>query len=170
MRTIKSSPKAMAPTRLPVVVVDFSADQAASIRIDGEPFEAIHPVERRTLDAVLRSITNDHGPVRVEVRETNEDVFTDIVVPHTPTATNTAVEIGQESSAEPGPSVPDTAFDTASSFVPNEELYVAVVVGDQRADAEGRARLRLPPAVQDSQHTVVLLGRRSGTFTVCDPS
>lgn len=164
MNTADDTTRPAVPTRLPVVAVNFESTGGAAIRIDGEPFKTATQVDRHTLGAVLRDVADGLGPVRVEVQETDGAVFTDILVPSMAPAVDIPTDAEATSVTQPDRSTEPGQGD----FLPKEELYVAVVVADQRADAEGRAQLRLPPALRDRQNPIVILGRSSGSFTVCD--
>jgi hypothetical protein len=96
--------------------------------------------------------------VRVRVTESDESVFTDVVLP--PSAPDPP-----QAPAQPPPGI------AGEGFLPSEQVDVAVIVAQCAADADGRTRLRLPPAVLARRGgAVVLIGRTSGAFTTCETS
>jgi hypothetical protein len=146
------------PTVLPLVDVWISADGTATVTVDRVPYDSAAAVEREGIQRVVNEIAAHRGPVRVRVTESDQSVFTDVVLP---------------ASALGGPEVPaqpDSGF-AGEGFLPDEPVDVAVVVAHRAADADGRAVLRLPPALL-ARHggTIVLLGRTSGAVSVCESS
>ena len=143
------------PVVLPLVDVRISEQGIASLRVDNASYDA-GPVERDGVERVVHEIAATHGPVRVRVTESDESVFTDVVLPTSAPNTRDA----------PAPPRPGLA---GEGFLPDEPVDIAVIVAQRSADADGRALLRLPPAVLTrGGGRMVLLGRTSGLFTICE--
>lgn len=139
-----------------------------SATLNGEPYPVpAGPGDGRSaLGPLVEQVATDLGcPVRIEVREVDGSVFTEIVKPP-------RVPIVTESPASWEPAELGTAgFGRlevgGSGFAPDEQVAVAVVVAHQTAGPDGCARLRLPAALLASRPgTVVLLGRASGFVAV----
>ncbi|WP_340537629.1 hypothetical protein [Nocardioides sp. GXZ039] len=181
--------KAHEADRVPVVLPLLSitigdagtATEAGGGRLDvtlnGEP----HPVPagagegRSALGPLIEQVTTDLGcPVRIEVREVDGSVFTEIVKPPPPQTPGPApVLVAAEPPSAAWTSVEPSAVEYGrlevggSGFAPDEQVAVAVVVAHQTAGPDGCARLRLPAALLASRPgTVVLLGRASGFVAV----
>src|SRR5205085_2941510 len=97
------------------------------------------------------------SPVRVEIREADGTLYTDIVMPGTPGPT-------ADESATPGREPRSPGDVGGRGFLPQEEVAVAVVVSTEVAADDGTARVRVPPALLNGD--VLLLGRSSGTVAV----
>ena len=155
---MNTSASATVPVVLPLVDVRISADGTATVTVDRVSYDSAAAVGRDGIQRVVSQIAADRGPVRVRVTESDESVFTDVVLP--------ASALG----APEVPAQPDFGF-AGEGFLPDEPVDVAVIVAHCAADADGRAVLRLPPALL-ARHggTIVLLGRTSGTVTICESS
>lgn len=147
------------PVVLPLVEVDVDDQGYLTVTLDREPYSADQSLTRTHLKRLVDDIAADlDTPVRVEVREADQSIFTDIVTPGRPQAQVVAPERRATSS------VGEVAGD---GFLPNEEIAVAVVVARQAANSDGTARLRLPPALLEAHPgLVVLMGKKSGTVMV----
>ena len=149
------------PVVLPLVQIEVRSDSRLEVSIDREQYDVPDTwtrLGRGAVRQVVGDITGRLGcPVRVEVTESDGSVFTDIVAP-----------LGQAQRAINDAPGTDTSFEvTGDGFVPEEQVAVAVIVAHQTADADGTARLRLPPAlIASNPGVVVLLGRTSGTVAV----
>ena len=147
-----------APVLLPLVDVRISEDGIASVTVDNAPYDATAPVERDGVERVAHEIATKLGPVRVRVTESDQSVFTDVVIP-------ASVPDTPQATTRPPPGL------AGEGFLPDEQVDVAVIVAQRAAGADGRTMLRLPPAVLAGRGgTVVLIGRTSGTFTICESS
>ena len=144
------------PVVMPLVEVTVDKRGYLNVTLDHEPYSADGALNRDDLSGVLDNIAADLGtPVRVEVHETDDSTFTDIVTPARPKLHMI------KALAEAPPSVGVVA---GNGFLPNEEVAVAVVVAHQFAGTDGTARLRLPPALIEAHPgLVVLMGMKSGT-------
>jgi len=156
---------------LPSVVMTVSEDGTITVTVDGEPHlpEPFAPPWRReAFPTILDSLTGERRtPVRVEVREADGTVFTDIV-----TATNRrrpAPEPQPSSASVPAVTAPtELQVVQREGFVPGEDVAVAVILTHSDAASNGTARGLLTPEQVASSPTreVILFGRISGTLTV----
>lgn len=148
------------PVTLPLVEVHIDSNGLLAIVVNREPFDTDRPLTRDDLPEALEKITGDLGsPVKVEIHEPGESVFTDIVTP----------EPQRHEPPQPAKTrIPPCPGDVGGDgFLPDEEVAVAVVVAHQVANHDGTARLRLPAALLAGRPgVVVLLGRTSGTVAV----
>ena len=155
---MSTSASPSAPVVLPLVDVRISKDGIASVTVDNASHDAVTPVERNGVERAIHEIAAELGPVRVRVTESDESVFTDVVLP-------ASVPDPPETPAQPPPGL------AGEGFLPDEQVDVAVIVAHRAADADGRTMLHLPPAVLAGRGgTVVLLGRTSGAFAICEAS
>jgi hypothetical protein len=163
-----------APVVVPHVIITVTGDGGLDVTVDGTPFPPPPDAPkwtRSTLGRLLDAITNDRTvTVRIEVRETDGSVFTDLIQAHAP-----------KQSEPPAPRLPKTRRNHTrrpgqvevayEGFVPGEDVMVALIVAHTDATGTGRAR-----ALVDTSHLadlldkgtgeVVLLGRVSGTLHV----
>jgi hypothetical protein len=160
---VSTSASPSAPVVLPLVDVRISKDGIASVTVDNASHDAVTPVERDGVERdgverAIHEIAAKLGPVRVRVTESDESVFTDVVLP-------ASVPDPPEAPAQPRPGI------AGEGFLPGEQVDVAVIVAQCAAGADGRTKLRLPPAVLACRGgAVVLIGRTSGAFTTCETS
>ena len=100
------------------------------------------------------------SPVKVEIRELDESIFTDFITPEPQFLTQPQKTMPASDSVLPGEV-------TGRGFLPDEQVAVAVVVAHQVAKADGTARLRLPTALLAGRPGVVILvGQSSGTIAI----
>jgi hypothetical protein len=142
------------PVVLPVVHINVATHGRLTIDIDGDPYQPDSVFTRRHLRDVLDEITTTlDSPVRVEVNETDGTTYADIATP--PASPALPVDEGRPQSGEP-------AGDDRAGFQPGEEVALAYVLTRQRADADGVAPLRLPPALLASRREgLVMVGLTS---------
>lgn len=159
------------PVVLPHVVMDIAPDGRMTVTVDGTPYEPgpVAPAWRREDFArVLDQLTSQHRlPLRVEVREADGTVFTDIITPST----------RRRPQPEPVPeaptrrAIPELVTLHGEGFVPGEDVGIAIVIahGDAARDGTMRALLTAEQANASPTREFVLLGRVSGTLTVGHP-
>lgn len=159
------------PVVLPQVVITVAPTGTMTVTVDGEPVEPepFAPAWRREDFArVLDQLTDKHrSAVRVEVRETDGTVFTDIITPGT----------RRRPASEPAPErpaqrvMPELIVLHGEGFVPGEDVAIAVVIahGDAAPDGTMRALLTAEQAGASPTREVILLGRISGTLTIGHP-
>lgn len=155
---------------LPHVVLAVAADGTMTVTVDGQAIEPppfAPPWRRDSFAPVLDQLTEQHRtPLRVEVREADGTVFTDIVTPGRRRRT-------QPERTPPGTAVglPELVMLHGEGFVPGEDVAVAVVIahGDAAADGKMRGLLTAEQAATSPTREVILLGRVSGTLTIGHP-
>ena len=153
--------KLRVPVVLPLVVVRVNKDGLLDIAVDREPYDTDGPLTRADLHRLLNTIADNlASPLKVEIHELDEPVFTDFITPEPEPAAQPPKPVQSSVSASTGEVSGD-------GFLPDEEVAVAVVVAHQVANADGIARLRLPPALLAGRPgIVVLVGQSSGTIAV----
>ncbi|GAA3585936.1 hypothetical protein GCM10022198_06530 [Klugiella xanthotipulae] len=164
------------PVVLPHIIMTVASDGSMTITVDGKPYppEPFAPSWRReSFPSLIDRLTNDRQcPIRVEVREADGAVFTDIIAPSKT----------RRPAPEPPPkpsvpvvapaAVPTAAVVQGEGYVPGEDVAVAVIVAHADAAPTGTARalvtaeqLALSPTGE-----VILLGRISGTLALGRPT
>lgn len=168
------------PVVLPHVIMTVTGDGAMTVTVDGQahdPEPYAPPWRRESFARLIDQLTNlRQCPIRVEVREADGSVFTDII---TPGRRRQAVP---EPPAQPTPPalvstqvpvVPPVLVGLQSAgFVPGEDVAVAVIVAHTDAAPTGavRAMLTTEQAAQAPTGEVILLGRVSGMVAVGRPA
>ncbi|WP_270242168.1 hypothetical protein [Rothia kristinae] len=156
----------MVPVVLPHVVMGVAEDGTMTVAVDGVPYlpEPFAPPWRRESFAqVLDQLTGQRrSPVRVEVREADGTVFTDII---TPSRRRTVAEPPAK------PAVPVLPVLYGEGFVPGEDVAVAVVIahGDAGPDGTMRGLIEAAQLAASPTREVILLGRVSGAVTIGHP-
>lgn len=163
---------------LPHVVISVTGAGILDVTVDGAAFP---PPEsgawtRSTFGPLLDAITQDRSiAVRIEVRETDGSVFTDLIRAQKPTPPNPAESEPKTPSGKQAKGKRKKRAElvevTGEEFVPGEDVTVAVVVSHTDATGTGHARAlldtaQLPDPSRDGTGEVVLLGRISGTVHV----
>ena len=179
------------PVVLPLLAITIgdagTATEAGGGRLDvtlnGEP----HPVPagagegRSALGPLIEQVTTELGcPVRIEVREVDGTVFTDLIRARKPTppppddepagpGTQRSRRAKHTTQHEP----PVLIEVTGDGFVPGEHIAVAVIVAHTDATGTGAARALLDQQQLDAAlpegddaGEAVLYGRISGTIVV----
>lgn len=154
---------------LPNVRVTVTESGALTVTIDGAEYPP--PVRgewtRGTFAELLDAVTENRSiGVRIEVREVDGSVFTDLVQPRKPSRApepEPATEPARPARKKKGPALVEV---TADGFLAGEDVAVAIIVSHTDA-TNGRARAlldlnQLPPA-PGGRREVLLLGRISGT-------
>ena len=161
------------PVELPHVLVIVAADGTLTATVGGTPFPA--PGEtawtRTTFGPLMDAITKDRTvAVRVEVRECDGSVFTDIIRPRTPRRRVALPEkpVPETRRSRHTRRIPRLMEVTADGFVPGEDVAIAVIVShaDATGTGEARALIDLDTLPDAAGQEVILLGRVSGTFAV----
>lgn len=158
------------PVVLPHVVITVVSTGVMTVAVDGVPYEPepFAPAWRREDFAhVLDQLTEARrSPLRVEVREADGTVFTDIITP------GRRRRPPEPTPAPPTPpAAPELVVLHGEGFVPGEDVAVAVVIahGDAAPDGTMRALLTAEQAEASPTREVILLGRVSGTLTIGHP-
>ena len=164
------------PVDLPNVVVTVAADGTLTAAVDGiaHPQPSAGAWTRATFGPLMDEITKDRTvSVRVEVRECDGGVFTDIIHARRPTPPVRVVAQAPVPGTRRGrraaaPRAPRLMEVEGEGFVPGEDVAVAVIVSHTDAAGTGTARALvdlddLPP---DATGEVILFGRISGTTAI----
>ena len=164
------------PVDLPNVVVTVAADGTLTAAVDGiaHPQPSAGAWTRATFGPLMDEITKDRTvSVRVEVRECDGGVFTDIIHARRPTPPVRVVAQAPVPGTRRGrraaaPRAPRLMEVEGEGFVPGEDVAVAVIVSHTDAAGTGTARALvdlddLPP---DATGEVILFGRISGTAAI----
>ena len=164
------------PVDLPNVVVTVAANGTLTAAVDGiaHPQPAAGAWTRATFGALMDEITKDRTiSVRVEVRECDGGVFTDIIharkrTPPVRVTEQESVPVTRRGRRVATPRALRLMEVDGEGFVPGEDVAVAVIVSHTDAAHTGTARALvdlddLPP---DATGEVILFGRISGTTAI----
>ena len=163
---------ATAPVELPHVLVTVAEDGTLAATVDGTPFPPpdAGAWTRATCGPLMDAITKDRTiAVRVEVRESDGSVFTDILRTRKPRRAVAPSEnpVPETRRSRHARRVPRLAEVTADGFVPGEDVAVATIVSHTDATGTGEARALIDlDDLPDGTHEVILFGRISGTLAV----
>ena len=172
------------PVVLPHVVIAVTESGALDVTVDGTAFPppaAGSEWTRGTFGPLLDAVTKDRTiAVRIEVREVDGTVFTDLIRARKPTppppddepagpGTQRSRRAKHTTQHEP----PVLIEVTGDGFVPGEDIAVAVIVAHTDATGTGAARALLDQQQLDAAlpegddaGEAVLYGRISGTIVV----
>ncbi|WP_094980644.1 hypothetical protein [Rhodococcus pyridinivorans] len=172
-RSTPTDEDATAPVELPHVLVTVAEDGTLTATVDGTPFPSpdVSAWTRATFGSLMGAITQDRTiAVRVEVRESDGSVFTDILRTRKPrrAVASSETPVPETRRSRHARRVPRLAEVTADGFVPGEDVAVAAIVShtDATGTGEARAIIDLDVLSDASTHEVILLGRISGTRAV----
>lgn len=164
------------PVDLPHVVVTVAADGTLTATVDGieHPQPAAGAWIRATFGSLMDEITKDRTvSVRVEVRECDGGVFTDIIHARKPTPPARTPEQAPVPGTRRGrraatPRALRLMEVEGAGFVPGEDVAVAVIVSHTDAAGTGtvRALVDLDDLPPDATGEVILFGRISGTTAI----
>jgi len=157
-------------------VVEFviDADGAMTVTVDSVPHvpEPFAPGWRReSFPTILDALTARHRtPLRVQVREADGSMFTDIITPPRERPTPKPWEPpAPEKVAPPVPAARPVLHQVeGAGFVPGEDVAVAIIHAHSDASPDGTARalLTAEQVAVAATGEVILLGRVSGTLTI----
>ena len=171
-RTGSNDDDTTAPVELPHVLVTVAADGTLTATVDGTPFASPDGIAwtRATFGPLMDALTKDRTiAVRVEVRESDGSVFTDILRTRKPRravapSQNPVPETRRSRHARRAPRLAEV---TAEGFVPGEDVAVATIVSHTDATGTGETRTLIDlDDLPDGTHEVILFGRISGTLAV----
>ncbi|MFT8395910.1 hypothetical protein [Propionibacterium sp.] len=171
-RPILSEDETTAPVELPHVVVTVAGDGTLTAMVDGAPFASPDAIvwTRATFGRLMDAITQGRTiAVRVEVRESDGSVFTDILRTRKPRRAVAPSEnpVPETRRSRHARRTPRLAEVTAGGFVPGEDVAVATIVSHTDATGTGEARALIDlDDLPDGTHEVILLGRISGILAV----
>ena len=171
-RTGSNDDDTTAPVELPHVLVTVAAGGTLTATVDGTPFPSPDGIAwtRATFGPLMDALTKDRTiAVRVEVRESDGSVFTDILRTRKPRravapSQNPVPETRRSRHARRAPRLAEV---TAEGFVPGEDVAVATIVSHTDATGTGEARALIDlDELPDGTHEVILFGRISGTLAL----
>lgn len=171
-RSAPSDDENTAAVELPHVLVTVADDGTFTASVDGAPFPSRDGSAwtRATFGPLMDAITKDRTiAVRVEVRESDGSVFTDILRTRKPrrAALPSKSPVPETRRSRHARRVPRLAEVTAEGFVPGEDIAVATIISHTDAAGTGEARTLIDlDDLPDGTHEVILLGRISGTVAV----
>ncbi|WP_019482643.1 hypothetical protein [Arthrobacter sp. TB 23] len=166
------------PVVLPHVIITVTEPGVLKVTVDGNPFPPPadeHIWTRNAFGILLNAITKDRtSAVRIEIRETDGSVFTDIIRPgrrttrEPPSAAELEKQCGNHATRTRAPQLIEV---TADGFASDENIAVAVIVSHTDAAGTGHAHTLLDKTqhaslLRDGCGEVVLLGRISGAVHV----
>lgn len=147
------------PVVLPTIKATVADDGTVSVAIADEPYATDRTITRGGLRELIDQITTARQcAARVEVTESDGTTYADIATP-TPVTDLSAPDATPSQPAKmPGLS--------GTGFRPGEQVAVAYVLMEQKADDTGTAAVHLPAAVLATRKAdLVLLGLDSNTVT-----
>lgn len=176
-RTLPNEDDTTGPVELPHVLVTVANDGTLTASVDGTPFPSpdAGAWARATFGPLMDAITKDRTiAVRVEVRENDGTVFTDILRTRKPRRTAAPSETSASETSVPetrrsrhARRVPRLAEVITEGFVPGEDVAVATIISHTDATGTGEARALIDlDDLPDGTHEVILLGRISGTLAM----
>ena len=171
-RTGPNDDDTTAPVELPHVLITVAADGTLTATVDGTPFASPDGTTwtRATFGPLMDAITKDRTiAVRVEVRESDGSVFTDILRTRKPrrAAVPSKSPVPETRRSRHARRLPRLAEVTAEGFVPGEDVAVATIVSHTDATGTGEARALIDlDELPDGTHEVILFGRISGTLAL----
>ena len=160
------------PVSIPTVALTVHEDGILTATIDGAPLtppEWAPPWRRESFPQIIDQASNDRTrPIRVEVREADGSVFTDLI---TARPRRALPEPAPAAETTPTPGLPVFHQIEGDGFVPGEDVAVAIITGHTDAAHTGTARALIDPANPIPDQTagrveVLLLGRISGATVI----
>lgn len=141
-----SSASEPSPVSLPLAVITVGDMGVVTVTLDGDDFlppSFAPPWSRANFGGLLDALTEHRTrTLRVEVRESDGSVFTDIIEARRRSAPQpeTAPQAPPENRRARRSKEPRLAEITATGFVPGEDITVAVLVTGTEGDRQGNAR------------------------------
>lgn len=169
---MKRSEPDQPPVSIPTVVLTVHEDGILTTTLDGAPLtppEWAPPWRRESFPQIIDQASNDRTrPIRVEVREADGSVFTDLI---TARPRRALPEPEPTVEAKPTPGLPMFQQVEGDGFVPGEDVAVAIITGHTDAAHTGIAHALIDPTNpipdQMTAHVeVLLLGRVSGVTVI----
>lgn len=159
-----------APVSLPLALITVGEMGAVTATLDGDDFPPAPfapPWTRADFGALLDALTEHRSrTIRIEVRESDGSVFTDIIKAQRPTTTPAPAAEAQTPSATRRARRgrdPRLVEVTASGFIPGEDITVAITVTGTEGDGHGNARTLIDlDLITDHDTAAVFIGDISG--------
>ena len=167
---MKRSEPDQPPVNIPTVVLTVHEAGILTATIDGAPLtppQWAPPWRRESFPQIIDQASNDRTrPIRVEVREADGSVFTDLI-----TARPRRALPEPAPAVEPSSGLPVFHQVEGEGFVPGEDVAVAIITGHTDAAHTGTARALIDPTNPIPDQTagrveVLLLGRISGATVI----
>src|SRR5699024_3295323 len=181
-RRHREDEETVVPPVLPHVVITVTDNGSLQVTVNDEPLSPPESVTwtRSDFGRVLGAVPDERkAPVRIEVRESDGAVFTDLLHPRrrrpAPAAQDRTAARSDRGAAprrrRRRSRGVELAEITGQGFVPGEAVAVAVIIAHTDATTAGEARALLDrdtirPMVSGNVGEVVLIGRVSGTLCV----
>ncbi len=162
------------PVAIPIVVLTVAEDGTMSATLNGAPIttpEFAPPWRRESFPQIIDQASNDRTrPVRVEVREADGSVFTDLIPARPRRAAPDPAPTDNPPGAAPR-ALPLFHPVEGDGFVPGEDVAVAIVTAHTDAAHTGIARALIDPDHPIPEYSaggieVLLFGRISGAVSV----
>ncbi len=159
-----------APVSLPLAIITVGEMGAVTATLNGDDFAPAPfapPWTRADFGTLLDALTEHRSrTVRIEVRESDGSVFTDIIKAQRPTYAPAPVAEAPEPSvtrrARRG-RTPRLVEVKASGFIPGEDITVAITVTGTEGDGHGNARAVIDlDLISDRVTEAVFIGDISG--------
>lgn len=159
-----------APVSLPLAIITVGEMGVVIASLDGDDFPPAPfapPWSRADFGTLLDALTEHRTrTIRIEVRESDGSVFTDIIKAQRPTTTPAPAAEAPDPSAtrraRRGRS-PRLVEVTASGFIPGEDITVAITVTGTEGDGRGNARAVIDlDLITDHVTEAVFIGDISG--------
>lgn len=169
---MKRSEPDQPPVNIPAVVLTVHEDGILTATLDGAPLtppQWAPPWRRESFPQIIDQASNDRTrPIRVEVREADGSVFTDLI---TARPRRALPEPEPAAEAKPTAGLPVFHQIEGDGFVPGEDVAVAIITGHTDAAHTGTARALIDPTnpIPDKatgRVEVLLLGRISGATVI----
>lgn len=159
-----------APVSLPLAVIAVGEMGAVTATLDGDDFPPAPfapPWSRADFGTLLDALTEHRTrTIRIEVRESDGSVFTDIIKKQRPTNTPApAAEVPEPSATRRARRgrTPRLVEVKASGFIPGEDITVAITVTGTESDGHGNARAMIDlDLIADRVTEAVFIGDISG--------
>lgn len=163
------------PVSLPVAHVSVSQTGAVIASFNGEEFpppEAADCWSRAQFGELLDALTLRRArTIRLEVRESNGSIFTEIIHATRPTRSNSGVSAASSPASDSRLArrsrPPQLLEVSGSGFIPGEDVIVSIPVSSAEGDSAGIARALIDQdQLSDHAAEVLLIGRASGLIVV----
>lgn len=162
------------PVTIPTLVLDVAEDGTLTAALDGQslhPPAWAPPWRRADFPQIIDQASKDRTvPVRVEVREADGVVFTDLITARPRHSSTPVTDAVPEPASRLRKHAARPVFHEVDGdgFVPGEDVAIAIITGHTDATHTGATRALIDPQhlvldASGATSEVLLLGRVSGT-------